>query len=674
MIQGYCVQDGFPTPAGFTRVAASEVRVGQRAPVRVVHPDPDLTIAFTPDTRMANDWYQIELRFPEEGLVDVLALFAFAEGRVLWQRLPVLARNHFLAQFRLDGTLERMTLRVTGSGLIARPEVFRFQRVGLSGQLAAAARRGVEILRRDGFKVVYSAASYFWRLTRPGSIVISRGSASAAGEQPYDTWIRVFDEAPERDRARHAERLGSLAQRPLISVLAVLGPANAPKPDDQIYPDYEFLAVAPGANEAESFNGTLAKARGEYVLPLAPGTVLRSHALLDLALTLRRHPAAEVIYADEDRIDRDGKRRDPRFKPAWSPDLLDAYDYVGDLKLLRAATVRALGGWRDGPALHLDLMLRIASKVAPETIVHLAKVLVHDASAKEQSPRTLTRRRYAVPDPAPLVSLIIPTRDRAELLSACIRSIRAHTRYPAYEILIVDNGSVEEETKRLFTELAADPSVRILPQPGPFNFSALNNAAARGARGSILGLVNNDVEAIEDGWLDEMVSLAARPEIGCVGARLLYPDRRLQHGGVVVGLGGVAGHAHRFASDMEVGYLDRLRAVHDVSAVTAACLLVRKDVYERVGGLDESLIVTFNDVDFCLKVRAAGYLNLWTPFATLVHHESVSRGRDFAPTKARRFADEYATMQRRWGAELLNDPYYSSNLTYDREDFSVRPR
>ena len=171
-----------------------------------------------------------------------------------------------------------------------------------------------------------------------------------------------------------------------------------------------------------------------------------------------------------------------------------------------------------------------------------------------------------------------------------------------------------------------------------------------------------------------MVALAVRPEVGCVGAKLLYPDGRIQHGGVVLGLYGVAGHAHRFARDDDPGYLGRLRRVQNVSAVTAACLVVRKQVFDAVGGLDENLAVAFNDVDFCLKVRQAGYRNVWTPFAELVHHESASRGSDFTPTKATRFAGEYDIMQRRWGEQLLNDPYYSPHLTYDAEDFSLRLR
>ena len=697
----------FPTPVGFERVAAEELRTHQGAPIRVLHPDPALAVSFKPIDRMANDWYRLELRFPSEGVVEVFAQFVFSGGRVLWQRLPALTRNHFMAQLRLDGVLERINLQVMGSGRLRQPNVCCFERVGLPGQLAAAARRGFEIFKRDGFGVVGSAMSYFWRLTRPGSIVMSRGSTSVAGEGAYDTWIRVFDEAPERDHALHAARLVTLARRPLISVLVTLDHVDGQAVGGiarsllaQVYPAWELVVAAPGPlqsdvrsslaglpnerihlierapNMAASLNALLAEARGDYVLPLSAQSIIRPHALLELALTIGQYPATELIYSDEDRIDAAGRRSDPRFKPAWSPDLLDAYDYIGDMRLLRTETVRALGGWRaDAVDAQHDLMLRIAHAAAPDTIVHLAKVLVHaQADAKPAAPRVFARRRFHLPTPGPRVSLIIPTRDNAAMLEVCIRSIRDHTQYPDYEILVIDNGSVEPATKHLFAELAADPRVRILPRPGPFNFSALNNSAVREATGDIVAMINNDIEATESGWLDEMAALAARPEVGCVGARLLYPNGGLQHGGIIIGLGGVAGHAHRFAPASERGYLDRLQMVQNVSAVTAACLLVRRKVFDEVGGLDETLTVAFNDVDFCLKVRAAGYRNLWTPFATLIHHESMSRGHDFTPAKARRFADEYASMQTRWGAELLIDPYYSPHLSYDREDFSVRLR
>jgi GT2 family glycosyltransferase len=700
------VNAAFPVP-GFRLIAAEEVRVGQESPVRVVHPDPGLRLTFAPERPVPSDWYDFELKFSDEGLVDVAAQFAFADDSVLWLRFPVLGRNHFLGHFRLENALRALTLIVTGSGRLAAPDIVRFRRVGLGGQLAAAARRGIDIFRRDGFGVIASGVNYVWRLTRPGSIAVSRGSVAADGEAPYDAWIRIFDEAPERDGARHAERLATLPRRPLISILAGASSAEPAALDRlargasaQIYPDWELVVAVPadhhsaiaaslaaggidaaklrlvaaGLQPADSLNAALAAAQGAFVLPLAPGSLLRPHALLDLALTLEQAPEANFIYSDEDRIDGAGRRSDWRFKPAWSPRLLEASDYLGQLTLMRRATVASLGGWRAGvdDARH-DLLLRLSRKAEPGAIVHLAKLLVHSVDLPP-SPSVRTAPARAIPEPAPRVSLIIPTRDGADVLETCVRSIRSKTRYDDYEIIIVDNGSVEARTTKLFAELSADPAIRILPRPEPFNYSRLNNAAAREATGTIVGLVNNDIEITNGEWLAEMVALAMRPETGCIGAKLLYPDGRIQHAGVTIGLGGVAGHTHRFARADDPGYLGRLRAVHEVSAVTAACLLIRRDVFDAVSGFDEELTVAFNDVDFCLRVRAAGYRNLWTPFAELIHHESASRGHDYTPAKARRFAHEYATMQRRWGAELLGDPYYSPHLTYDREDFSLRLR
>jgi GT2 family glycosyltransferase len=251
----------------------------------------------------------------------------------------------------------------------------------------------------------------------------------------------------------------------------------------------------------------------------------------------------------------------------------------------------------------------------------------------------------------------------------CLDSLIQRTTYSNYEVIIVDNGSVEDATQQLFDRLPKD-RFRILRDESPFNFSTLNNKAARVACGELLCLMNNDIEILTPDWLEEMVSFAVRPDIGCVGARLWYPDGRLQHGGCVLGVGGVCGHSHKYLQQGHTGYFGRAVLHQSFSAVTAACLLVRRHVFEEVGGLDEQLVVAFNDIDFCLRVREAGYRNVWTPYAEMNHHESASRGTEDTRAKQIRFSSEVDFMQSRWYRKLFDDPAYSPNLTCDCEDFS----
>ena len=280
---------------------------------------------------------------------------------------------------------------------------------------------------------------------------------------------------------------------------------------------------------------------------------------------------------------------------------------------------------------------------------------------------------WPVPTPAPLVSLLIPTRDKREVLEVAVRSILDKTTYPNFEIVILDNGSVEPQTLQWFEAVQRNESrVRVLRYDLPFNYAAINNFGEKHARGSIIGLINNDVEVISPGWLTEMVGHVCRQDVGCVGAKLYYSDGTIQHGGVIIGIGGVAGHSHKYAPANAYGYFSRLLLTQAVSAVTGACLLVRRDVYREVNGLDEqNLAIAFNDVDFCLKVRQAGYHSVWTPYAELYHHESVSRGSEDTPEKAARFQAEAEFMMKKWGEQLKRDPYYSPHLTLDREDFSI---
>ena len=268
----------------------------------------------------------------------------------------------------------------------------------------------------------------------------------------------------------------------------------------------------------------------------------------------------------------------------------------------------------------------------------------------------------------------MPTRDGIEILKPCVDAILSLTNYPDFELLVLDNQSSCKETLAYFDELTErDDRVRVLQYDKPFNYSAINNFGARHARGDVIALINNDIEPIDGGWLREMVSHAMRPEIGCVGAKLYYPDDSIQHAGVVLGIGGVAGHSQKYYRRDADGYHYRLKLVQNYSAVTAACLLVRREIFEEVGGLNEEhLPVAFNDVDFCLRVGMAGYRNLWTPYAELYHHESVSRGADNNRSKRARALGEANYMRERWGDILFHDPAYSPQLTLAYEDFSLR--
>jgi GT2 family glycosyltransferase len=467
-------------------------------------------------------------------------------------------------------------------------------------------------------------------------------------------------------------------------------------------------------------NSALALATGEWIALLDHDDELAPHALYEVAAVLNASPELDLVYSDEDKIDLDGHRHNPYCKPDFLPDLFTGQNYISHLTVYRAALVRELGGFRMGyeGSQDWDLALRYIERTKPERIRHIPKVLYHwravagstafrpgEKTYYVEAARKALREHFArcgepveilqvagghwrvkhlLPSPAPLVSLIVPTRNRLHLLQRCIDSILEKTTYPAYEIILVDNGSDDPGTLAYFQALESRTApalqgvppekavVRVLRDDSPFNYSVLNNLAVRHARGTIVGLLNNDLEVINGDWLDEMASQAVRPGIGCVGAMLYYPNNTIQHAGVVLGVGGVAAHAFRDLERGSEGRFNRARLVQNYSAVTAACLVIRKAVYEQVGGLDEKeLAVAFNDIDFCLKVRAAGYRNLWTPFAEFYHHESASRGADDTEEKRERFRRETETMLARWGRELAADPAYNPNLTLELTDFSL---
>ena len=461
-----------------------------------------------------------------------------------------------------------------------------------------------------------------------------------------------------------------------------------------------------GPDSAAS-NGALRLANGEWVALLDHDDLLSEHALFWVVDAIHQKSDVCLIYSDEDRIDQVGKRFEPHFKSDWNVDLFYSYNLITHLAVYRADLLHDVDGFRRGleGSLDHDLALHCIERVEPRQIHHIPRVLyhwrmqrestAHFAGAKTRATlageRALNehfrrqkinaraevdgygyRVRYALPADPPMVSLVIPTRNGLQLIRACIRSILKKTTYPNYEILIVDNGSDDLRTLRYFNELQAEGRVRVLRDDRPFNYAALNNAAVKSARGDMVGLLNNDLQVISPEWLSEMVSIALQPGVGAVGARLWYPNETLQHGGIIIGLCGVAGHSHKYLPRHQDGYFSRARVAQSWSAVSAACLVIRKKIYEQLGGLDElNLQVAFNDVDFCLRVREAGYRNVWTPYAELYHYESATRGYENTPERRARIAKEAQYMKGRWGNLLLNDPAYNPNLTVDHEDFSL---
>ncbi len=462
------------------------------------------------------------------------------------------------------------------------------------------------------------------------------------------------------------------------------------------------LGIAGNSNEA------LKRATGEYVAFLDHDDMLAPFALYEVVKCLHQNPSIDLMYSDEDKVPAQGRNRyDPYFKPDWSPDTMLSYNYACHFAVARKALVDELGGFREGcdGAQDHDLILRISEQT--DKIHHIPKMLYHwragSASvasrpqaklyAFEAGKRVikeyLNRRGLAadVVDgvfigsyrvkyqlrPSQRVCIIIPTRDQSHLLARCISSILAKTDYKDYELLIVDNQSREQETSDYYRSLSADSRIKVIQYDRPFNFSAINNYAVRFTDADYLVFLNNDTEVISPEWLSAMLEFSQREDVGAVGAKLYYPDGTIQHAGVIIGVGGVASHAHVDFPRSSHGYMGRINIIQNLSAVTAACMMVRRKVFEDVGGFDESMSHAFNDIDFCLKIRENGYLIVYTPYAELYHHESASRGREDTPERQARFNKEVGIMRSKWKRVFeAGDPYYNSNLTLVKEDFSLK--
>ena len=455
-------------------------------------------------------------------------------------------------------------------------------------------------------------------------------------------------------------------------------------------------------------NSALEIATGEYIALLDHDDLLPPHALARVAELLNEHPEADFIYSDEDKIDDNHIYQSPFFKPDWCPDSFLARMYTCHLGVYRRSLVQEVGNFRVGfeGSQDYDLVLRITEKTnnifhIPDILYHwrihlqstasdsnvkpyaadAAKKAIAEAIERRGEPGKITtqvsfpgvyRVRYQIEEQK-LVSIIIPTKDLADTLDVCLKSIFAQTTYSNYEVVVIDNNSTEEKTAKCLADWQKQQPQRFrsIPYHVPFNYSAINNYAVQQVKGDYLLFLNNDIEVITKGWLTAMVEQAQRESIGAVGGLLLYPDDTIQHAGVVVGLGGVAGHSHKHLHVSQPGYMFQVVSTNNYSAVTGACLMCRRSVFAEVQGFEEDLAIAFNDVDFCLKIAKLGYNNIYLPHVVLYHYESKSRGYENTPEKQARFAKEVNYMKQKWQPVCLHDPCYSPNLTKNHENYSI---
>lgn len=459
--------------------------------------------------------------------------------------------------------------------------------------------------------------------------------------------------------------------------------------------DPRLRAVASSANNLPLLGLAIEAARGEYIVPLTPGTLLSTLGLFRFAEALQANRCATVLYGDEDSI-WDKTRSRPWLKPRWNEEMILGMDYASRACIVARRTAvavildRGAGACRSVYALLLAITRREAAHpvhvehitahvpdysngdTASDRAAVVAEHLVDRGASVETGPFGTLSVRWPMPEAEPSVTILVPTRDRSDLVRACIESLLRKTEYSNYSIVIIDNGSVENQTKEYFRFLSDNPKIDVLSCEMPYNFSAINNYAVERTSSDYLCFLNNDTEIIDSNWLTEMMRYAVRPEIGAVGAKLLYQDLSIQHAGVVIGIGNAAGHAHRALPDGDPGYFAHAHVAHYASAVTAACLVVARHKFEQVAGFDATYLqIAYNDVDLCLKLRKAGWQNVYTPRAVLLHLESKSRGSDFLPIHRDRYMRELAVLQDRWNTTTFVDPMHHPMLDRSSETYRI---
>lgn len=620
---------------------------------------------------------------------------------------------------------------------LTRPDVARTY-----ADQAGALQSGFEVMIEAPRGAVHNLrfearhAKGLWQEIFRKRIVVSRKAPGS-----YEDWIRSYDTLRWSDRSRIRKQIQAFRLKPRFSILLPLFHSTAGHLREaiesvraQFYPNWQLILVpeAPLPEKTRriltrlakrdsriefrdrseqdgidgALNDALARSDGEFVFLLGSEDKLAPTALYFVLHVINSDPEAYLIYADEDKLDSEGLRSDPHFKPDWNWELLLAQDYVSHFAVFRADLLRSLGFRSDlGDACAYDLLLRYGERIERRHVHHLPHVLCHRRTVLRSVPeRQLSvagainavkehlerqriaaevvavrdvpcrRVRYLLPGDQPTVSIIIPTRDRVELLQPCVESILEKTTYTRFEIILIDNGSREPAALEYLASSVRDPRTRVVRCDEEFNYSRLSNFGVEKSEAEFVVLMNNDVEVIAPDWLEEMMSHGIQPEVGAVGARLLYPDGRVQQAGVILGAGvhGVAEVAHRGIAQNDPGYFSRAILAQELSAIGAACMLVRRKVYLEAGGLDgKHLKVAFNDIDFCLKLRVRGFRILYTPYAELYHREHASRGSEYTAANEQRFNREIEFIKEKWKDALLMDRNYNPNLSLGGELFTL---
>lgn len=654
-------------------------------------------------------WLLLRARLEREGeQLEATLRYSLANGEIVELDLPISLKGTLLELVNIPPDVRQLILQpMCGAGRFRMMHT-NIKSVGLFERVYRMCTRVASMFEHHPYDRLYKSGLRWYTplFSLKKAYELSAGFRAYSPVIPYEKWIARFDDLDDRDIRKIKRSIKRWVNPPVIDILPLSAAhhSNENGFESQLYPFFNKVSF----NTASFSKVSPDQLQNDWVLCVQSGVVLRPHALYWFAAAIAENPEAVAFYSDHDLLSNQGVRCHPCFKPDSSPELLLADPYFGPLILIKKELlIQQMNKHQDQArdcllsCYRLALASLAATRVSgkADQLMHIPAVLYHWKEDAEQVDRanhaarlndvrqflqatntsaqvsSLEGRYHQIvysPVATPLISIIIPTRDTLHHLERSVMSVLEQSTYRNFEIVIADNQSCEPATHAFFERVSQFGNVSVIPYDYPFNYSSINNFAVKHSTGDVILLLNNDTEVISDNWMEVMLGQLQQPNVGAVGVKLLFGDRRVQHAGDAVGPGGCADHFHSRVAEDAPGYAGRAILAQDLSAVTAACLMVTRALWEQLGGLDEkNLAVAFNDVDFCLRVREAGYRVIYTPYAKLYHHESVSRGKDDSPEKAARAKKEADYMRNRWKHVMKHDPFYNPNLNYSRPDFRL---